>query len=43
MAYSVRHGISLTYEVHRLASPLVVKTHSTRSVASSQDLFKGFV
>ncbi len=31
----------LAYEVHRLYSPLSVRTHSTRSVASSQALFRG--
>lgn len=38
---SVRHAISLTYEVHGLALPLGVRTHSTRSVTSSQAYFKG--
>ncbi len=33
--------ISLAYEVGGLPSPLSVRAHSTRSVASSQALFRG--
>ncbi len=37
----VRDAISLAYEVRGLPSPLSVRAHSTRSVASSQALFRG--
>ncbi len=37
----VRDAISLAYEVHGLSSPLSVRVHSTRSVVSSQALFRG--
>ncbi len=36
----VRDAISLVYEVRGLSSPLSVRAHSTRSVASSQALFQ---
>ncbi len=37
----VRDAISLAYEVRGLSSPLSVRVHSTRSVDSSQALFRG--
>ncbi len=37
----MRAAISLAYEVHGLSSPLSVQAHSSRSVASSQALFRG--
>ena len=37
----MRDAISLAYEVRKLPSPVGVKAHSTRSIASSQALFKG--
>ncbi len=40
ISHWVRDTISLAYEVHGLPSPLSVRAHSTRSVASSQALFR---
>ncbi len=37
----MRDAISLAYEVGGLPSPLSIREHSTRSVASSQALFRG--
>ncbi len=37
----VRDAILLAYEMRSLHSPLSVRAHSTRSVASSQALFRG--
>lgn len=34
-------AISLAYEVHGVLSPLALRAHSTRSVASSQALLAG--
>ncbi len=41
ISHWVRHAISLAYEVHGLPSPLSLRAHSTRGVASSQALFRG--
>ncbi len=41
ISHWVRDAISLPYEVHSLPSPLDIRTHSTRGVASSQALFRG--
>ncbi len=41
ISHWVRDAISLAYEVRGLSSPLSVRAHSTRSVASSQALFRG--
>ncbi len=41
ISHWVRDAISLAYEVRGLPSPLSVWAHSTRSVASSQALFRG--
>ncbi len=41
--HRVRDVISLAYEVRGLPSPLSIRAHSTRSVASSQALFSGFL
>ncbi len=41
ISHWVRDAISLAYEVHGLSSPLSVRVHSTRSVVSSQALFRG--
>ncbi len=40
ISHWVRDAISLAYEVRGLSSPLSVRAHSTRSVASSQALFR---
>ncbi len=40
ISHWVRDAISLAYEVGGLPSPLSVRKHSTRNVASSQALFK---
>ncbi len=37
----VRDAISLAYEARNLPSPLSLRAHSTRGVASSQALFRG--
>ncbi len=37
----VRDTISLAYEARNLPSPLSLRAHSTRGVASSQALFRG--
>ncbi len=41
ISHWVRDAISLAYEVRGLPSPLSVRAHSTRSVASSQAVFRG--
>ncbi len=41
ISHWVRDAILLAYEVRGLPSPLSVRAHSTRSVASSQALFRG--
>ncbi len=41
ISHWARDAISLVYEVRGLPSPLSVRAHSTRSVASSQALFRG--
>ncbi len=41
ISHWLRDAISLTYEVRGLHSPLSIRAHSTRSVASAQALFKG--
>ncbi|XP_077094729.1 uncharacterized protein LOC143746656 [Siphateles boraxobius] len=41
ISHWVTEAISLAYEVRGLPSPLSIKAHSTRSVASSQALFRG--
>ncbi len=41
ISHWVRDAISLAYEVRGFPSPLSVRAHSTRSVASSQALFRG--
>ncbi len=41
ISHRVRDAISLTYKVHGLSSPLSFLAHSTRSVASTQALFRG--
>ncbi len=40
ISHWVRDAIPLAYEVRGLSSPLSVRVHSTRSVASSQALFR---
>ncbi len=37
----MRDAISLAYEARNLPSPLSLRAHSTRGVASSQALFRG--
>ncbi len=37
----MRDAISLAYEARKLPSPLSLRAHSTRGVASSQALFRG--
>ncbi len=41
ISHWVRDAILLAYEVRGLPSPLSIRAHSTRSVASSQALFRG--
>ncbi len=41
ISHWVRDAISLAYEVQNLPSPLSLRAHSTRGVASSQALFRG--
>ncbi len=41
ISHCVRDAISLAYEVRNLPSPLDIRAHSTRGVASSQALFRG--
>ncbi len=41
ISHWVRDAISQAYEVHGFPSPLSIRAHSTRSVASSQALFRG--
>ncbi len=41
ISHWVRHAISLAYEARNLPSPLSLRAHSTRGVASSQALFRG--
>ncbi len=41
MSHWIMEAISLAYEAHGLTSPLGVRAHSTRAVASSQAFFKG--
>ncbi len=41
ISHWLRDAISLAYEVRGLSSLLSVRAHSTRSVASSQALFRG--
>ncbi len=41
ISHWVRDAISLAYEVLNLPSPLSLRAHSTRGVASSQALFRG--
>ncbi len=41
ISHWVRDAISLAYEVRGLPSPLSLRAHSTRGVASSQALFRG--
>ncbi len=41
ISHWVRDAISLAYEAQNLPSPLSLRAHSTRSVASSQALFRG--
>ncbi len=41
ISHRVRDAISLAYEVRNLPSPLSLRAHSTRGVASSQTLFRG--
>ncbi len=41
ISHWVRDAISLAYEVRNLPSPLSLRAHSTRGVASSQALFRG--
>ncbi len=41
ISHWVRDAISLAYEVHSLPSPLDIRAHSTRGVASSTALFRG--
>ncbi len=41
ISHWVRDAISLAYEVQNLPSPLGLRAHSTRGVASSQALFRG--
>ncbi len=41
ISYWMRDAISLAYEARNLPSPLSLRAHSTRGVASSQALFRG--
>ncbi len=41
ISHWVRDAISLAYKVRNLPSPLSLRAHSTRGVASSQALFRG--
>ncbi len=41
ISHWVRDAISLAYEVSYLPSPLDIRAHSTRGVASSTALFRG--
>ncbi len=41
ISHWVRDAISLAYEVRNVPSPLSLRAHSTRGVASSQALFRG--
>ncbi len=41
ISHWVRDAISLAYEARNLPSPLSLRAHSTRGVASSQGLFRG--
>ncbi len=41
ISHWVRDAISLAYEARNLPSPLSLRAHSTRGVASSQALFRG--
>ncbi len=41
ISHWVRNAISLAYEAQNLPSPLSLRAHSTRGVASSQALFRG--
>ncbi len=41
ISHWVRDAISLAYEVRNIPSPLSLRAHSTRGVASSQALFRG--
>ncbi len=41
ISHWVRDAISLAYEARKLPSPLSLRAHSTRGVASSQALFRG--
>lgn len=41
MSHWIVEAISMAYEVHGLTSPLEVRAHLTRAMASSQALFKG--
>ncbi len=41
ISHWVRDAISLAYEAQNLPSPLSLRAHSTRGVASSQALFRG--
>ncbi len=41
ISHWVRDAISLAYEAWNLPSPLSLRAHSTRGVASSQALFRG--
>ncbi len=41
ISHWVRDAISLAYEARELPSPLSLRAHSTRGVASSQTLFRG--
>jgi len=41
ISHWVTYAVSLAYEVRGLPSPLSIKAHSTRGVASSQALFRG--
>ncbi len=41
ISHWVRDAISLAYEARELTSPLSLRAHSTRGVASSQALFRG--
>ncbi len=40
ISHWLRDAISLAYEVHSLPSPLDIRAHSTRGVASSTALFR---
>ncbi len=41
ISHWVRDAISLAYEARNLPSPLSLRAHSTRDIASSQALFRG--